>query len=309
MLSGGRLDAGLGPGSSAADYPLAGIPFDERWARFDEAVGVMRALWNADAPPVRRALLRHVRRRSAAAATGSAEGPPIWIGSWGSTAGLRRVARLGDGWLASGYNTTPESFASRLADAQRHAGGAGPRSADLPVHDGHDLALRYGRRRGGARRQRSLSQMLRRPIEELTGRLPIGSPATCLELLGRYRACRPAAHPGLADARTRSSSLTNPEGPVAARDRSPPLTGRTHRHRMTRPVPRACQTAGHVRHRHQALRRRRGTRHVRRRSLDLVTASSLALGREVLDPGWRWSTHVKPNVGTDERRLFQVRGS
>ena len=24
------------------------------------------------------------------------EGPPIWIGSWGSDAGMRRVARLGD---------------------------------------------------------------------------------------------------------------------------------------------------------------------------------------------------------------------
>src|SRR5262249_13844788 len=39
-----------------------------------------------------------------------ADGPPIWIGSWGSDAGLRRVARLGDGWLASAYNTTPSMF-------------------------------------------------------------------------------------------------------------------------------------------------------------------------------------------------------
>ena len=29
--------------------------------------------------------------------------------------------------------------------------------------------------------------MLRRPIEELVGRLPIGSPAACLDLFGRYR--------------------------------------------------------------------------------------------------------------------------
>src|SRR6476620_8635038 len=38
VLSGGRLDAGLGPGSSNADYALVGIPFAERWERFDEAV-------------------------------------------------------------------------------------------------------------------------------------------------------------------------------------------------------------------------------------------------------------------------------
>jgi hypothetical protein len=32
-----------------------------------------------------------------------------------------------------------------------------------------------------------LSQILRRPIEEVAGRLPIGPPAACLDLLGRYR--------------------------------------------------------------------------------------------------------------------------
>ena len=36
----------------------------------------------------------------------------LWVASWGSPAGLRRVARYGDGWLASAYNTTPERFAA-----------------------------------------------------------------------------------------------------------------------------------------------------------------------------------------------------
>jgi alkanesulfonate monooxygenase SsuD/methylene tetrahydromethanopterin reductase-like flavin-dependent oxidoreductase (luciferase family) len=34
----------------------------------------------------------------------------MWIGSWGSDAGLRRTARLADGWLASAYNTTSTAF-------------------------------------------------------------------------------------------------------------------------------------------------------------------------------------------------------
>ena len=46
------------------------------------------------------------------------EGPPIWIGSWGSEAGLRRIARLADGWLASAYNTTPHGFALAWAQLQ-----------------------------------------------------------------------------------------------------------------------------------------------------------------------------------------------
>ena len=32
-----------------------------------------------------------------------------------------------------------------------------------------------------------LSQMLRRPIDEIEGHLPVGSPAACLDLLGAYR--------------------------------------------------------------------------------------------------------------------------
>src|SRR5918992_497972 len=37
VLSGGRLIAGVGPGSSKLDYDAVGMPFEERWKRFDEA--------------------------------------------------------------------------------------------------------------------------------------------------------------------------------------------------------------------------------------------------------------------------------
>src|SRR3954453_6828722 len=36
VLCEGRLVAGVGPGSSERDYQVLGIPFDERWKRFDE---------------------------------------------------------------------------------------------------------------------------------------------------------------------------------------------------------------------------------------------------------------------------------
>ena len=36
--------------------------------------------------------------------------PPIMIASWGSEQGLRRVAKYGDGWMASAYNITPDKF-------------------------------------------------------------------------------------------------------------------------------------------------------------------------------------------------------
>ncbi|HVP82461.1 MAG TPA: LLM class flavin-dependent oxidoreductase, partial [Nitrososphaeraceae archaeon] len=37
--------------------------------------------------------------------------PPIFIGTWGSSeVGLKRVAKYGDGWMASAYNITPDKF-------------------------------------------------------------------------------------------------------------------------------------------------------------------------------------------------------
>ena len=112
-LSDGRLVAGVGPGSSAADFAAAGVPFAERWQRFDEAVRVLRVLLGKDTAPFhgtfyserRRAWNRSPRQRGT---------PPLWIASWGSTVGIRRVAELGDGWLASAYNTTPAAFRHAL---------------------------------------------------------------------------------------------------------------------------------------------------------------------------------------------------
>ena len=37
VLSGGRLVVGIGAGSSPRDYAAVGIPFEERWPRFEEA--------------------------------------------------------------------------------------------------------------------------------------------------------------------------------------------------------------------------------------------------------------------------------
>jgi hypothetical protein len=39
------------------------------------------------------------------------------IGSWGSSdAGLRRVAKYGDGWKASAYNITPDKFKTKFGN-------------------------------------------------------------------------------------------------------------------------------------------------------------------------------------------------
>ena len=149
LLSGGRLVAALGPGSSQRDYASVGVPFQERWPRFDETVRAMRALLSG-LPFEGRFYSAEDRLEPLPARP---DGPPLWVGSWGSDVGLRRAVRLGDGWLASAYNTTPEQF----ADAWRQRGapprGVGTRPGRLRERAGHDVVpRRRPRRRRGPRR-------------------------------------------------------------------------------------------------------------------------------------------------------------
>ena len=95
-LSSGRLIACVGPGSSARDYAVVGIPFEERWKRFDEAIQALRSLWNHESS-VFRGSYYNTEGIKLEPFPFRKSGPPIWVGSWGSDVGLRRVARLADG--------------------------------------------------------------------------------------------------------------------------------------------------------------------------------------------------------------------
>jgi alkanesulfonate monooxygenase SsuD/methylene tetrahydromethanopterin reductase-like flavin-dependent oxidoreductase (luciferase family) len=44
--SGRLFAAGIGPGSHKGDYDVSGIPFDQRWSRFKEALEILNKLWD-----------------------------------------------------------------------------------------------------------------------------------------------------------------------------------------------------------------------------------------------------------------------
>ena len=185
-LSDGRLVAGVGPGSSARDYAAIGVPFEQRWRRFDEAICALRSLLSEQAASFSGAFYstEGIRLEPAPSSPG---GPPIWVACWGSPAGLRRVARLGDGWLASGYNTTPELFAQAWLDVQAEVAAYGRDVA--PFQNGIATMWCYvteDRARADAMIADVLAPLLNRPIEQLSAMLPIGSAEECAEKLLAY---------------------------------------------------------------------------------------------------------------------------
>lgn len=188
LLSEGRLIVGVGPGSSERDYDAAGVPFEERWKRFEEAIQALRALLDRTSECFRGSFYNtegitlepHPEQKT---------GPQIWVASWGAEAGLRRVARLGDGWLASGYNTSPGGFARKLSylSGQLELFGKQPESfpngiATFWSYVTEDIST--------ADRMLSnvLGKALNRPVRELRERLPIGPAEVCAETLAAYAA-------------------------------------------------------------------------------------------------------------------------
>ena len=187
VLSDGRLVAAVGPGSSKRDYDALGICFDERWKRFDEALALLRALLKGEPFPEDARYYRMPADIELAPPPRQQGGVPLWVGSWGSKAGLARVARAGDGWLASAYNTTPERFsaarsilAGALAQQGRAADGFPNALATMWTWVTNDRAER------DRVLANVLTPLLNRDPDELRGWLCVGSVEHCAEVLSRY---------------------------------------------------------------------------------------------------------------------------
>jgi alkanesulfonate monooxygenase SsuD/methylene tetrahydromethanopterin reductase-like flavin-dependent oxidoreductase (luciferase family) len=187
VLSEGRLIAGLGPGSSKRDYDALGVSFEERWKRFDEAVVMLRALLEGRPLPEHLHYYPVPPDVDLAPPPRGGKGIPLWIGSWGSRAGLRRVARDGDGWLASAYNTTPDGFAEardRLAVELEHGG------RDANGFPNALATMWTWVTEDRAERDRILGEilapLLNRDPDELRDQLCVGSAEHCARLLARY---------------------------------------------------------------------------------------------------------------------------
>ena len=128
--------------------------YEERWARFDEAVAILRSLLRDEPPPE---TLRHYALPDAQLArpAPARRSPDLdrELGLARRSAGASRGS--GDGWLASAYNTTPTASAPRSSRCPSSSTPAARDPDRVPQRARDDVDLDHrGRRRGRSRAAR-----------------------------------------------------------------------------------------------------------------------------------------------------------
>ena len=130
VLSGGRLRLGVGAGYIAFEFDALGRNFHARGARMDEQLALLRELWTRSAVTFRG---REHRIDGAGLNPLPVQRPiPLWVAGT-VRASVRRAARYGAGWIASGaYIDRPVDDEARqlLAYLHQEAEAAGRRPED-----------------------------------------------------------------------------------------------------------------------------------------------------------------------------------
>lgn len=133
VLSGGRLDFGVGRGYQPAEFAALGVPMAEARARFDEALAIIRAAWTQERVSFQgqfwqlsavEVLPKPVQRPH----------PPIWIAAV-SPETFARLGRMGYPFLSS-PNFTPITYVKEQYASYRQAylaAGHPPAQLELPL--------------------------------------------------------------------------------------------------------------------------------------------------------------------------------
>jgi alkanesulfonate monooxygenase SsuD/methylene tetrahydromethanopterin reductase-like flavin-dependent oxidoreductase (luciferase family) len=134
-LSAGRVDLGIGysrPNDPVQEqeFEMLGLPVSKRIKISEEMIQVMRRLWRSNDVSHEGSFSRfeHVTLEPKPLQRG---GVPIWLASNNVEPGLRRVGRMGDGWLnnitdAAVYRECLEKIRAYASEAGREPGAVEP---------------------------------------------------------------------------------------------------------------------------------------------------------------------------------------
>jgi alkanesulfonate monooxygenase SsuD/methylene tetrahydromethanopterin reductase-like flavin-dependent oxidoreductase (luciferase family) len=107
LLSGGRLDFGVGKGYRYNEFRGFAVPMDEADGRFDECLEVILRAWTADEPFSHHGRYWHFKEIVVEPPPAQKPYPPIWMGA-GSERSIRRVAEDGCNLLLGQYASPAE---------------------------------------------------------------------------------------------------------------------------------------------------------------------------------------------------------
>jgi probable F420-dependent oxidoreductase len=127
VLSGGRVDVGVGLGWMREEYEVSrGADWHKRGAMLDEMLAFLHTWWTTN-PVSFEGEFVAIQPLHADLRPVQPGGPPIWIGG-ASKAAMRRLGRVGSGWL--GYEWLPKEEADKLWSVARAAAEDAGRDPD-----------------------------------------------------------------------------------------------------------------------------------------------------------------------------------
>lgn len=144
VLSGGRLDLGVGVGWQREEYEAAGLAYADRGRLLDHTLDVCRTLWTQDSASHDSDELRFAGIHQQPKPV-QAGGVPIWVSGTINPRAMQRLARFGAGWIPWGADAAELTTSiGRMRDAVA-AHGRDPSSigvvGGLPVVTREDGAI------------------------------------------------------------------------------------------------------------------------------------------------------------------------
>ena len=123
VVSGGRVEVGLGAGWNVPEIENHGTPFDRRFGVMRERAEAMKAIWADDEASYHGRYVNFDHIMSWPKPVQRPH-PPLWIGGMGEKV-LDRVLRYGDGWFPNSRDPDADRLGERVADLRRRGEEAG----------------------------------------------------------------------------------------------------------------------------------------------------------------------------------------
>ncbi|HEX2171363.1 MAG TPA: LLM class flavin-dependent oxidoreductase, partial [Dehalococcoidia bacterium] len=185
VVSGGRLIFGIGIGGEfAKEFEAVGVPVNERGARTNESLEVIRRLWTEDhvAFEGRYFQLSDVTMEPKPV---QQPHPPIWIAGR-SEAAYRRTAKYGDGFLP--YLFTPDQYRAAWQQIGEYAAGEGRDPGQLTAAEFLFFNINQDREEAKRALADDMSRRYNMPFHRLIERYCLfGAPDDIAEGIDRYR--------------------------------------------------------------------------------------------------------------------------